>query len=133
MKKIIDILVKRNIHLYIFFGILTTLINIASFSIFFYSGFSTVISTSFACFIAISFAYLTNRKWVFESNRYEKKAILYEFFLFFSCRIVNGILEVIYMYVAVDILLLNPIIMKMCSNIMVIILNYISSKVIVFK
>ncbi len=119
---------------YLIFGVLTTAINIISYSIFYYFlGIENIISNVIAWIVSVIFAYLTNRKYVFESKANTIKTMIVEIFSFFASRLVTlGIDEAI-MYVTVDKWQWNGLLMKILSNILVIILNFIFSKLIVFK
>lgn len=86
-------------------------------------------STVIAWIIAFLFAYWSNRNFVFQS----KGPVLKEFIEFFTCRAATGILDVIVMYLFVDVLGFYDVIIKTASNILVIILNYIASKLFIFK
>lgn len=132
---IFDLLKKyKSVVSYLIFGGLTTLVNIASYYVFFnLLKFSNVPATIIAWFLAVIFAFLTNKIWVFESKSFENKIILYEFITFFLCRISTGFIDVLIMWIAVDRYLLNAIVWKVISNMIVIILNYIASKLIIFK
>lgn len=124
----------KSILLYLVFGVCTTIINIFVYYIcdrIFYT--DTVTSTVIAWFFAVLFAYGTNRKWVFESNLNHVSEILKEGVSFFSCRLITGLLDLLIMYVCVDILLLNGLVIKIISNVFVIVVNYISSKILIFK
>ena len=81
--------------------------------------------------LSIAFAFITNKLWVFESRKI--KSIIHELPAFLLCRILTGVLDVLIMYVSVDVLSLNGIIMKIVSNIIVIVLNYIASKWVIFS
>jgi len=117
--------------LYLFFGGLTTIINIIAYYISAYLfNLNTVTSTIIAWFLSVIFAFITNKIFVFESK---SKSIFYELYKFFACRIGTGLLDLAIMYITVDLLNWNDLIMKIISNVIVIILNYILSKVIVFK
>ena len=96
-------------------------------------GLKTVESTCIAWICAVLFAYMTNRKWVFESMASNRIEIFSELMKFFSCRFVTGIMDIGIMYLFADLMGLNDIIVKTLSNILVIILNYIASKFLVFK
>ena len=89
-----------------------------------------VSSTVIAWVIAFLFAYWSNRNFVFHSKNSD---ILKEFTEFFACRIGTGILDVIIMYIFVDVLGFYDVVIKTASNILVIILNYIASKLFIFK
>ena len=134
-----DIYIKYNdIILYLFFGICTTIINFLVYCILsemniFSREIKTVVNTWIAWFISVIFAYVTNRKWVFKSHAKGFKNILKEITLFFSCRVATGILDVIIMFLFVDNLHTNNKITKLVSNVVIIILNYVGSKVLIFK
>ena len=136
LKKLVNIifdLVKKHkeIIMYGIFGVLTTLVNI--FVYFILSKMFVVhylISTVIAWILAVLFAYFTNRKYVFNSKN---NSIIKEIFSFFSFRILSGVIEVILMYILVDIIVFDDLISKVVTNIIVIILNYIFSKLFIFK
>lgn len=116
-----------------FFGVCTTAVNLI---IYFLCArmmnFSTIFSTVVAWFIAVIFAFVTNKAWVFESKSWKWEIIGKELISFFACRIATGILDVVVMMVTVDILLMNDVIMKVFSNVLVILINYIVSKYIIW-
>ena len=117
--------------LYIIFGGLTTLVNIIAYFICYdVSGISNVLSTIIAWTLSVIFAFITNKLYVFESK---ENNVFYEISTFFGCRLGTGILDVGVMYLTVDILKWNALLMKIISNVIVIVLNYILSKVIIFK
>ena len=130
-----DMLIKyRSFILYAFFGVCTTLVNIIVYYICSYVlNLSTIISTAISWFLAVLFAYVTNREWVFESHVSNTKEVTKEITSFFSCRLLTGLLDIGIMYICVDILNWNDMIIKMTSNILVIVLNYVASKLIIFK
>lgn len=124
----------QDIFFYLFFGACTTIANIISYA--FCTrilNWDTVLSTVIAWLIAVIFAYITNRQWVFHSTAKDYKDISKEFLSFFSCRIATGVLDILIMYIFVTILHFPDIILKAISNILVIILNYAASKLIIFK
>ncbi len=135
MKIIKDIFLKFKSEIfYIIFGVLTTVVNIASYYIFFeILNVSNVLSTAISWVIAVLFAYVTNRKFVFNSKTKEFKGLLKEITAFFMCRLLTGFMDLAIMFVAVDILDWNSMLWKFLSNILVIILNYFFSKIFVFK
>lgn len=130
-----DMILKyKSILAYMFFGVCTTAVNLI---IYFLCArvmnFSTIFSTVVAWFIAVIFAFVTNKAWVFESKSWKREIIGKELTSFFACRIATGILDVVVMMVTVDILLMNDVIMKVFSNVLVILINYIASKLIIFR
>ena len=95
-------------------------------------GFSNVCSTIIAWLVAVFFAFITNKLWVFDSKSFAAKTIGRELLSFFSCRITTGLLDVGLMYIAVDCLQGNEILWKAIANIIIIVLNYAASKLLVF-
>ena len=84
----------KDIIPYLFFGVCTTIINVIIYWIMAHPlGMSTTLSTLFAWFIAVVFAYVTNRKWVFHSKAKGREEILKEISSFFACRIGTGIVD----------------------------------------
>lgn len=76
---------------------------------------------------------MTNKLFVFESKTFNKRILVYEIWTFFSCRITTGILDTIIMYTLVDLLQYDALFSKLISEIAVNLLNYIASKIIVFR
>lgn len=124
----------KSIILYLVFGICTTIVNIIIYYICAHMiHLQTISSTCIAWIFAVLFAYITNRIWVFESEANEKNLIIKEVISFFSCRLATGVMDLIIMYVFVDIINMNDVIIKVISNIVVIVLNYVASKLVIFK
>ena len=134
-KAIFQILKKnREAILYLLFGGFTTLINILSYSLLYYAvGFSNTLSNIFAWIVSVVFAYITNKLFVFENKSFAFPKIFVELFSFFSCRLLTGILDLGIMFLFVDVLLMNALLIKVISNVVVIILNYVASKFLIFK
>lgn len=119
---------------YLFFGICTTVVNVASYWICAHLlNLGIMTSTITAWILAVLFAYFTNRKWVFHSEAQGIKRVLKEVVSFFSCRLLTGVVDWSCMFVLVDLLLWNDVFVKVAANILVIILNYVASKMIIFK
>lgn len=125
---------NKSVILYLVFGAGTTFVNIISYYLFYeilHCG--NLVSTIIAWFFSVIFAYVTNRKWVFESRATIVKDWIYELISFFGCRIATGVMDTIIMVVAVDYMQQNSMVWKMISNVLVIVINYVASKLIVFK
>ena len=135
MNKIMDLMKKyKEVLLYILFGVLTTLVNFFSYFLFYNILFiKNVPATIISWFLSVVFAYITNKLFVFESRSFNTKVVFREAITFFSARAFTGVLDVAIMFVTVDLLLLNSTICKLASNILVILLNYILSKLWIFK
>ena len=76
---------------------------------------------------------VTNRNWVFHSEASTRSEFIREFVSFFLCRLGTGVLDWVLMYVLVDRLHLNDLVVKISVNILVIILNYVASKLLIFR
>ena len=120
--------------LYLFFGALTTAVNIisyyASYNIF---KISNVTSTILAWTLAVLFAFVTNRIFVFESKAKGFKEIIRELLAFFICRLLTGAMDVLIMWISVDIMNWNSMLWKIISNVLVVVLNFLASKLFIFK
>ena len=135
VEKIWNLFLKyKEAVLYLVFGGFTTLINIVAYALCKHViGIDTIPANAIAWILSVAFAYVTNKIFVFESKTNTKKELLKEIISFFGCRAFTGIIDVAFMYVTVDIFDLNDMIMKVISNIIVIIVNYVFSKLIIFK
>lgn len=134
MERIKELFKKyREMILYLFFGGCTTLVNIISYYICSKIGIGTAPGTVIAWVLSVLFAYITNRKYVFESKAFGFAPILKETAGFFLCRLATGLLDLAIMVVFVDFLHFNDMLIKILSNIIVIVLNYIASKLMIFK
>ena len=121
----------RELILYVVFGAFTFFVNLISY--FFFAnllGINYLVSNAIAWFLSVLFAYVTNRIWVFESK---SPNILKEMSLFFGGRIFSGVVDMLLMYTFIDLLVFDDTISKIVVQVIVIILNYIFSKLIVFK
>lgn len=121
---------------YLIFGVLTTVISLAVYylSIFTFLNPDIAIQLQIANIISwvagVTFAYFTNRKFVFESTTTNK---LQEATKFVSSRVTTLLLDMFIMWLFVTILHFNDRIMKLVSQVLVIVGNYILSKLLVFK
>ena len=123
----------QNIIPYAVFGVLTTLVNIVVYGFASHLlALSVMLSTVLAWGIAVLFAYVTNRKWVFHSQAKTSNEILREILSFFTCRIATGIVDLGCMFIFANLLRLDDIITKVGVNFLVIVLNYIASKFFIF-
>lgn len=126
----------KEIITYLVFGVLTTVVSLATYYLCVYTflnpsnpielQIANIISWTFS----VLFAYVTNRKYVFQSKN---KKILKELFSFVSSRILTLILDMGIMFLWVTVLNGNDKIAKLFVQVIVIIANYIFSKIIVFK
>ncbi len=139
MEKISQLFFKyKEIILYVFFGGLTTAVNWVSYLLLVSimggaeSTSAVMTATIVSQILSILFAYFTNRKWVFESKVRGAKPIAVEMTKFFGCRGASIVLDIIVMFVGVSVLHLNDAVMKLLSNVLIVIVNYLFSKVFIF-
>lgn len=125
---------------YLIFGVLTTLVNIVVAAFTYYVVFVNLteklkvnLSTIIAIIAAWVFAYITNKLYVFDSKTETIKELLKEIVSFVGCRIVTAVIEVILMDWLVTRLQLNYMGMKIFVSIIIIVLNFVFSKLIIFK
>lgn len=120
---------------YIVFGGLATVVNFVSYFIFArVIGIDEVISSGLSWVCAVIFAYITNKIFVFESKTTSKKQLIKECVFFFLARIFSGITcDVGTFALMVKVFNINDIFSKIVTQVMVVIVNYVFSKFIVFK
>ena len=119
---------------YLFFGGLTTVVNyivyLPCYNLF---ALSAAVSNAIAWAVAVAFAYLTNKPFVFRSHDWSLKTVVPELTKFVTCRIGSGLLETGILFLCVDLLQWNGNVWKLVTSVLVVILNYAASKLLVFK
>ena len=119
---------------YLFFGVCTTIVNyliyIPCYNFF---GMSATISNMIAWVVAVAFAYLTNKPFVFRSYDWSAETVVPELTKFVGCRIGSGAAETLILFLTVDLIGWNGNVWKLLTQVMVVILNYIGSKLLVFR
>lgn len=149
MKKISELFKKyKELITYVIFGGLTTLVNLASFKIFnvVLSEENYLISNVIAWFIAVIFAYVTNKLFVFESRSWKMNVIGKEIISFFAARVFSFGIEELGLWIFVDLVgfdaysinifgfvIGGKMIAKLVLAVIVVILNYFFSKLVIFK
>lgn len=119
---------------YLFFGVLTTVVNYVIYlPVYNLLGLSAAVSNAIAWVVAVAFAYLTNKPFVFRSHDWSAKTVVPELAKFVSCRLASGVMETVILFVTVDLLGWNGNIWKLVTSVLVVILNYLASKLLVFK
>ncbi len=130
MKKIIN----RETISYIMFGILTTMVDAITF---FISNkifdVDYIISTIIAWILAVLFAYVTNKIWVFNSNSKKIIIVIKELIAFLIARLISLVFTIIWMIITVKLLKIDEMISKLLANAFVVIMNYFFSKLFIFK
>lgn len=144
MIKLIENLVEEDNHIswynkikeilwYGFFGVLTTLVNIISFYLLDKTGMNVYINNFIAWFLSVLFAFVTNKLFVFNSKSLDKKVVMKEIFSFFFFRILSLGIDMAGMYICISLMNLGKMISKVLMNVIVIVANYIFSKIFIFK
>ncbi len=159
--KIIDKLFTKEIISYIFFGVLTTAVNLLTFYLFkklFISiGWEGILNTllssagwekaldflsdgsdyldanTIAWVVGVLFAFFTNKLFVFESKSWRPSVAGKEFIAFVGARILSFVAESVLMFLMVTVLSWNELIAKIIVGIVVIVMNYVFSKLFIFK
>ena len=124
----------RDILVYLVFGVLTTVVNyLVYLPCYNLLGMGAAASNVIAWVAAVAFAFVTNKPFVFRSYDWSPKVVVPELTKFVACRIVSGAAETVILLVSVDILHGNGNLWKLITSILVVILNYVASKLVVFR
>lgn len=123
----------REVIMYLLFGALTTVVNVVSFFILRTCGLEVYISNLIAWIIAVLFAFITNKLFVFESKDKSKKKSAKELVAFIIVRLLTLGVDMGAMYLLLEIIESGEVFSKIMANVIVIILNYIFSKLFVFN
>ena len=138
----------RELIVYFIFGVCTTVVNLVTFKLFnlILGDEKYLISNIFAWFFSVVFAYITNKIFVFQSKDWAFKTLLKEVSSFFSSRVLTFLIEEFGLFMLVDVLQMKNInldafvtvisgemIAKIIISVIVVVLNYIFSKLFIFK
>ena len=123
-----------DIFAYLFFGVCTTVVNyivyLPCYNILHLSG---ALSNAIAWAVAVAFAYLTNKPFVFRSYDWSAKTVVPELTKFVMTRLGSGAAETLIIFLTVDVLAWNGNVMKLITSVLVVIANYVGSKLLVFR
>jgi len=124
----------KEIVLYLIFGVLTTLVNITVYIL------STdvlfldyKVSTTLAWIVSVSFAYVTNKFLVFANKNKALLNVTKEFLFFVFFRLLSYVLDIVSMILLFEILNFDDLVSKIIANVIVILFNYVASKLFIFK
>lgn len=133
--KIKDFITKHwDILSYLMFGVLTTVVNYMVYlPCYNWLGLSATVSNMIAWAASVAFAFLTNKPFVFKSHDWSAKTVWPELTKFVGTRLGSGILETAVIFATVDLLNWNGNIMKLAVSVFVVIINYVGSKLLVFR
>jgi putative flippase GtrA len=125
---------------YLFFGGLTTLVNWAAYAVMVQLiGLQVAVSNAIAWVLAVAFAFIVNKLWVFQSRSWESSVLRREVVSFYGSRIVVGLVELVgvplLFYIGLDYPLfgIEGFLAKAMVSIVVVVLNYVFSKLFVFR
>ena len=142
MKKIQELFVKyKEIIMYLIFGVGTTVVNWGIYTVIVMLGkeVNLTIANIIAWVGAVAFAYITNKLWVFESKSWNPKIVWKELGMFLGARIFSGIFEIglfpvlVWLGMNQAIFGVEGMLAKVVISVLVIVLNYIFSKLLVFR
>lgn len=129
--RIVNPFYKKNkeILLYLFFGGLTFLVSISSYALFnIRIGWNALTANIASWILAVAFAYVTNRTWVFESSTDRGSNLIKEITSFVGGRIATLVFEELILFIFITELEMNSILIKIVAQVVVIALNYVISK-----
>lgn len=132
---------NKSVLLYLFFGVLTTAVSFLTAwvskdvleAVDFGKDTVSVVSSVFSWICSVTFAYITNRIWVFESKASGKKQLFAEAVSFYGGRVFTLVVETLMMWAGYSLIGVNYWLTKIIANVVVLILNYVISKLFVFK
>lgn len=126
---------NKEIINYLIFGVLTTVVSFVVYFIFAkVFKIDEVISNVISWFFSVLFAFITNKLYVFESKETGKKTLLKEIISFYLARLFTGVVCDLGVFaLMVKTFKINDVLSKLVTQVIVIVLNYVLSKLIVFK
>jgi putative flippase GtrA len=126
-------IVNRETIAYGIAGVLTTIVNFASYEGLYQLGVPNMIANALAWVVAVTFAYVVNKKNVFQSKSNNVKDEATKVSKFFGARVITLIVEQAGMFVFTELLDFYRLLVKACLAVIVIILNYLFSKLYIFN
>ena len=122
------------VFIYLFFGGLTTIVNIVTFTLSYQIlQLSWPISNTISWVFSVLFAFVTNKVWVFQSKSENFKDLIWEFSKFIFARVVSFGMDMATMFIFIDLLHTGNLVAKLITQVVVVIANYVFSKVFIFK
>lgn len=120
--------------LYAVFGTIAFIVSIGSYALFNIGfGINELIANALAWVFAVLFSYVTNKKWVFKAPTPTRTAFFIQMFAFFSGRFMTLIIEEAIIFVFITLLKYPSMWVKLAAQVVVVILNYVISKLLVFR
>ena len=132
MKKLILKMYENDVIRYIFWGGCTTLVNLVSFYLMRIAGLPLMAANIISIILAILFAYVVNSRFVFHDSCETLKDHIQPFVKFISARLVTMVIEVGGVWLLAVVMGFHDMVAKFCTQFIVLVLNYIFSKFIIF-
>ena len=124
----------KEMLLYLFFGGLSFIVSIATYALFNVGmNINELIANVLSWIITVMFAFLTNRVWVFQSPTNGVAEFVKQMFVFYSGRVITLVVEEVILLVFITWLGFNSMLVKVVAQVIVILLNYVISKLVVFR
>lgn len=123
----------EGVFLYLIVGAMTTAVSLVTQYIPLLLGMPTGINTTVSWICAATFAFFTNKAWVFKDNSKTKADWIKQAFSFYGARLATYFLELGFMILTVTVLEQNEYIMKLIAQVFVLTANYLFSKLVVFR
>ena len=125
---------NKEVLLYLFFGGLTFLVSVISYAYFNVTlGINELVANIISWVLAVAFAFFTNRIWVFQAPTKTVSQFLMQLIRFFMGRVATLVVEEVILLVFITILGFNSMVVKVIAQVIVIVLNYVISKLVVFR
>ena len=124
----------KEVLMYLFFGVLTTVVSIASYAVAnAVFGINELIANVISWILAVTFAFFTNRTWVFDAGKGGTADFIRQMLSFYGGRLFTLLVEEVLLFVFITVLKLNSIGVKVGAQFVIVVLNYVISKLVVFK
>lgn len=135
MSKIKELFIKyKEVISYLFFGGCTFLVSVITFCLFNKTlGLNEHVANIISWVLAVSFAYVTNKLYVFESKVKDKAGLFKEISSFVSARLLTLVVEEFILFVGINLMHIDSMVVKVAGQVIVIVSNYFLSKLFIFK
>lgn len=133
IKKIWDKVMNREVISYLIFGVLTTLVNWGVYAAAVRAGMDYRMATAVSWVVAVLFAFVVNKIFVFQSYDLHPIFVLKELGSFVACRALSGVMELLFMIVMVSWLHMDEYVSKVLVSVVVMVVNYVFSKLFIFR
>ncbi|WKF84757.1 GtrA family protein [Lacticaseibacillus pantheris] len=123
----------KSIIAYLFWGVVTTVVNIGVFMIWFKMGGNYQVGTIIAWLLSVLVAFFSNKVWVFNSHYGNFADTFREMISFFGARLATLVFDIFFTWFGISVLKWDALVVKVLDNVVVVIANYVLSKLFVFQ